>query len=197
MNGIVQDIFGPGSHIQRRIIREYNELESIVNALRKLGLTIVATSGTYDLKHTGHDRYLEIAKSLGNVLVVGVDSDDKVRKRKGEGRPIVPENERMEALCHTRHVDLVFLKSVDDAHLQFIKAIHPDVFVTTQGEYEVEDLPELNGICGRVEVLERQAPVSTTARIRLVLLEPISKVKEKLGDVMNLLDELTTGGSHE
>ncbi|MCL5003997.1 MAG: adenylyltransferase/cytidyltransferase family protein, partial [Patescibacteria group bacterium] len=69
--GIVHDLFGPGSDMDRRYIKDYAGLKETVDACRRLGLKIVATSGTYDLLHIGHGRYLELAKSKGDILIVG------------------------------------------------------------------------------------------------------------------------------
>ncbi len=111
----MHDIFGPGSNFKERFVPDYGELVQRITACRQLGLKIVLTSGTFDVKNIGHSRYLERGKEFaqGGILVVGVDSDEKVRQRKGEGRPVNPQDERLEELCHTRHADLVTLKPAD------------------------------------------------------------------------------------
>lgn len=76
-------IFGRGINPESRII-EYIGIDNHINALRTLGLNIVLTSGTFDLPHIGHAKYLEKAKSFGDILVVAVDSDEKVKKEKGQ-----------------------------------------------------------------------------------------------------------------
>ena len=90
------------------------------------------TSGSFDLIHLGHVKYLAKAKELGDVLVVGVDSDAKIRARKGEDRPLVPEMERLEMLAHQRPVDLIYLKDEEDERWALIKAVEPDVLVLTE-----------------------------------------------------------------
>ena len=85
--------------LQWRIVRDYAEIERRVQAFRALGLPgfkIVLTAGTFDLFHVGHSRYLAQARKHGDLLIVGVDADDKVRKTKGPTRPIVLEDERLE-----------------------------------------------------------------------------------------------------
>ncbi|HNV45384.1 MAG TPA: adenylyltransferase/cytidyltransferase family protein, partial [Candidatus Woesebacteria bacterium] len=77
-----------------RIIFNPQEIKPIVAEARKKGQKVVLTQGSFDLVHIGHARYCEKAKSFGDLLIVGVDSDEKVRARKGKNRPIVPQDER-------------------------------------------------------------------------------------------------------
>ena len=197
MTTLMQDIFGPGSNVRGRVYRDYRKLRSVVEACKNLNLRIVLTSGTFDLFHVGHSRYLEQAKKHGEVLVVGVDSDDKTRHKKGPHRPVVHEDERMEILCHTRHVDLVFLKQAHDHKWQLIKTVLPHVLIVTEESYGDKELSRLRKFCGKVVVLKPQAITSTTARIRRVLVSPADQVKKKLeaafADISSLLDELTGG----
>lgn len=88
-------IFGDKTSFEDRYIPDHVKLVELVGYWKKLGLKIVLTSGTFDLFHIGHAQYLEKAKEMGDVLIVGVDSDARVKKRKGPERPIVPENERV------------------------------------------------------------------------------------------------------
>src|SRR5690348_2233677 len=99
-------IFGDGTSLNDRYIPDYKELGALVKLWKQLGLKIVLTSGTYDLFHIGHAEYLEAAKKQGDLLIVGVDSDAKVRQRKGPHRPVVNEEERVRILAHLRHVDV-------------------------------------------------------------------------------------------
>src|SRR3954454_18423297 len=105
--------------------------ERVAN-LRGLGQRIVLTSGSFDLIHLGHVKYLAKAKELGDVLVVGVDSDRKIREGKGEDRPLVPERERLEMLAHQRPVDLIFLKGEEKERWALIKAVEPDLLGLTE-----------------------------------------------------------------
>ena len=82
MSRIMHDIFGPGSNVKGRIFQDYNQLAEKIASCKQLGLKIVLTSGTFDLFHVGHSRYLEKAKQYGDFLVVGVDSDKKVKGKK-------------------------------------------------------------------------------------------------------------------
>lgn len=198
MPRITHDIFGPGSSIKRRIFRNYDQLAEKIDSCRKLGLKIVLTSGTYDLSHVGHYRYLEKARQNGDVLIVGVDSDEKVRKKKGPHRPMVNEKERMEILCHCRHVDMLFLKGAEEPKWRLIKAVRPDVLIVSKREYQKkEDYVDIEECCGKIVLLESQATTSTTAKIRRVLTGPVEEIKERLGKTMDevykFLDGLSGG----
>jgi D-beta-D-heptose 7-phosphate kinase/D-beta-D-heptose 1-phosphate adenosyltransferase len=106
---------------------------------------------------------------MGDLLIVGVDSDEKVRARKGPHRPIVPEMERVHILSHCRHVDVITLKPHKEEKNSLIKLISPDVLVvsesTKHGEEEVDEKAQY---CGEIIVLEPQASTSTSAKIRLI-----------------------------
>ena len=127
------------------------------------------TMGTFDILHEGHSMYLEAAREFGDFLIVGVDSDEKVRRRKGNWRPVVPELERLRMVTHQRGVGLVTLKHKHHARWALLEAVRPDVLVATADTYDKEEIRDLEAkYCGRVEVLDRMATISTTARLRLL-----------------------------
>lgn len=162
-------IFGDTTSIEHRFIHDHEKLRELVVSWKKLGLRIVLTSGTFDLFHIGHAQYLEKAKALGDVLVIGVDSDAKVRQRKGPHRPIVPEMERVQILTHSRHADVITLKGVDDPPNHLIMLIQPDVLVVSKSTgFEDGVVDEKAQYCGEMVVLEPQSETSTTAKIRLI-----------------------------
>src|SRR5919206_4861558 len=130
---ITSGILGPGVNFEDRLVPSLDAMTERVANLRGLRQRIVLTSGSFDLIHLGPVKYLAKAKELGDVLVVGVDSDRKIRERKGEDRPLVPERERLEMLAHQRPVDLIFLKEDDGERWDLIKAGEPDVLVFTEG----------------------------------------------------------------
>lgn len=197
MPEVAHDIFGPGSNVEGRVFRDYDQLTNKIDSCKRLGLKIVLTSGSFDLFHIGHSRYIEKAKEQGDILVVGVDSDDKIKKRKGPHRSIVSEEERMEILCHCRHVDIIFLKQAEETKWRLIKTVRPDVLIISQREYKKKDTNNLNKYCGEVILLKSQATTSTTARIRRILIEPANEIKERLKSVIKevcgFLDDLTGG----
>src|SRR3954471_4984599 len=134
-------ILSPDVNFEDRLIGSLEEMTRTVTHLKGLGYAVVLTSGSFDLIHLGHVKYLEAAKQQGDVLVVGVDSDEKIRRRKGEDRPMVPEVERLELLAFQRPVDLIYKKEDDEQRWALIKAVAPDVLVLTEDHsYRAEDL---------------------------------------------------------
>ena len=127
-------------------IKERKELLRIIKNLKAKGKRIVFTNGCFDLLHLGHVRYLEEAKALGDVLVVGVNSDSSVRKLKGSKRPILPEKERTEILSGLGCVDYITTFSEADP-LKLITSLKPNLLVKG-GDWAREQ------IVGR-EVVER------------------------------------------
>jgi rfaE bifunctional protein nucleotidyltransferase chain/domain len=101
---------------------------TFVDRARAAGQRIVFTNGVFDLLHAGHVSYLRHARSLGDVLIVGLNSDRSVRANKGPGRPITPEAERAEILEALTPVDAVVIFD-DETPLDLIKALQPDVLV--------------------------------------------------------------------
>ncbi len=110
------------------MILDISTLSSIVNTLKQDGKRIVFTNGCFDILHVGHVRYLKEARELGDVLVVGLNSDSSVRTIKGNRRPIVPQGERAEVLSSLRHVDYVVVFDEPDPY-NTIAAIKPDILV--------------------------------------------------------------------
>jgi len=164
-------IFGDKTSLEHRYIPDHSRLKESVELWKRLGLKVVLTSGTFDLFHIGHAQYLEKAKELGDVLIVGVDSDARVKKRKGPDRPIVPENERVLILSHVRHVDVITLKNVDDESNHLIKLVCPDVLVVSEStNHKDDEVDEKAQFCGQIVVLEPQAETSTSAKLRMIQL---------------------------
>ena len=110
------------------MILDISTLSSIVNTLKQDGKRIVFTNGCFDIIHVGHVRYLKEARELGDVLVVGLNSDISVRTIKGNNRPIVPQGERAEVLSSLKYVDYVVIFGEPDPY-NTIAAIKPDVLV--------------------------------------------------------------------
>ncbi len=158
----------------------YQQLPKVVKAYRDLGKKIVLTQGTYDMVHVGHGRYLAEAKTYGDILIVGVDSDEKVKKRKGPQRPIVPEEERLEMLTYFSSVDHVVIKPLEVEKWSLIKMVEPDVLIATKATYDTKELEELKQFCGVVKVLEPKATTSTSAKIRRVQLGMAEEFSKQL-----------------
>lgn len=141
----------------------------LIARLRAEGKTVVFTNGVFDLLHPGHLRYLQHARSLGDALIVGINSDRSVRANKGRNRPITPEAERAELLAALSSVDAVVVFDEDTPHA-IIAALQPDVLV--KGADWAED-----AIVGRASVEARGGKVvrvplapgySTTAIVKKI-----------------------------
>lgn len=165
-----------------RYIKNFDDLTKIVSSLKTLGNTIVLTQGVYDLIHEGHAKYLEIAKTHGSILIVGVDSDELTRKRKGPNRPIVPENERIEMLLHLRHVDYVVVRDVEKEIGDLIRTVKPDILITssTTKDFTREFIQKYKNSCGKIVTLPAQSTTSTTARIRQLTIDGASSLAEEI-----------------
>lgn len=173
-------VFANEANPKDRIFTDHKKIEDLVFHCRGLGLKIVLTQGTYDMVHIGHGRYLEEAKKRGDLLIVGVDSDKKVKHRKGPDRPVVPQDERLEMLTHLRSVDAVFLKELDHPKWALIKSVRPDVLIATKETYNKAQLKELKKYCKEIIVLEPRATTSTSAKIRLLQIGTANKLGQAL-----------------
>ena len=142
----------------------FTELAAFITRLRAAGRTIVFTNGVFDLLHPGHVRYLQHARTLGDALIVGVNSDRSVRSNKGAGRPITAEAERVELLEALACVDAVVAFDEDTPH-DIISAVQPDVLVKgadwAEDAIVGRDTVEARG--GRVVRVPIEAGYSTTA----------------------------------
>jgi D-glycero-beta-D-manno-heptose 1-phosphate adenylyltransferase len=189
-------ILGPDVNFGERLVPTLEDMRRTVTHLKGLGYKVVLTSGSFDLIHLGHVKYLMRAKELGDVLAVGVDSDAKIRRRKGDDRPMVPEGERVELLAHQRPVDLIFLKQEGEDHWALIKAVSPDVLVLTEDHsYSDSDLKALEELCGEIAVIERQASVTTSERIRQMYMHLGERLGPKLAEVLpGLIDSILKRG---
>jgi D-glycero-beta-D-manno-heptose 1-phosphate adenylyltransferase len=167
-----------------RYFEDFNELRVYIDGLRDAGKKIVLTQGVYDLLHVGHAQYLEKAKAFGDVLIVGVDSDALTRKRKGDGRPVVPEGERIKMLLHLRHVDIVVLRDIDQELEALIKTLEPDVYIASESTKDFAVGTELASYCGEVHVLPPQATTSTTARVHQVSMLGADALAQELAEAI-------------
>jgi len=117
-----------------------DQLQSQVEAWRSAGDRITLANGCFDLLHVGHVRYLHAAKELGGRLVVALNSDESVRSLKGEGRPLMPAEERAEILAALADVDAVVIFREPDVRA-IIREIHPDIHAKGT-DYTAESVPE-------------------------------------------------------
>jgi len=151
-------------------ILERNRLIARVAIARKHGARVVLANGCFDILHVGHVRYLEGAKALGDLLVVGVNSDEQVRAQKGEGRPLVPERERAEVVAGLRAVDFVTIFQEPTVE-QLLLAIRPDIHAKGT-DYTEETVPErdvVRSYGGRVAIVGDPKDHSTTEMAKRVI----------------------------
>jgi len=151
--------------VQKILSRE--ELQRQVKEWRRAGESITLANGCFDLLHVGHIRYLHAARQLGGHLIVAVNSDDSVRALKGEGRPLMPAEERAEILAALADVDAVVIFPERDVRA-LIREIRPDIQAKGT-DYTPDSVPERDVVRefgGRVEIVGDPKNHSATELIR-------------------------------
>jgi len=147
-----------------------HEIRPTLVALRAVGKKIVFTNGCFDIIHVGHVRYLRAARRLGDLLVVGLNSDRSVREIKGQGRPINPEASRAEVLSALADVDFVTIFDEPDP-LEIITLLEPDVLVKG-GDWALENIIGADVVRARggtVQVIPYVEGDSTTGLIERIV----------------------------
>lgn len=150
-------------------ILDRNRLVARIAIERRNNIKVVLANGCFDLFHVGHIRYLAGAKSLGDILIVGINSDEQVRKLKGEKRPFMPENERAEIVSALKFVDYVTIFP-EPTVTELIRAIKPD-FHAKGTDYTTETVPEreiVKEYGGRVAIVGDPKDHSSTELIQKV-----------------------------
>jgi rfaE bifunctional protein nucleotidyltransferase chain/domain len=150
-------------------ILERNRLMARVAIERRRGAKIVLANGCFDLFHVGHIRYLAGAKALGDCLIVALNSDEQVRKLKGERRPFMPESERAEIVSALKFVDYVTIFPEPTVE-ELIRAVRPD-FHAKGTDYTTENVPEREIVIecgGRVAIVGDPKDHSSTELISKV-----------------------------
>lgn len=147
-------------------IAEREKLDTLSQELKTKGKTIVTTNGCFDILHVGHVRILQEAKSLGDVLIVGLNSDESVQKLKGPSRPINNQADRAELLAALACVDYVTIFG-EDTPVEFLHLVKPHVHVKgadyTPDQLAETDVVESHG--GKVKILKLVPGRSTTALV--------------------------------
>lgn len=144
-------------------------LEAVLAPHRAAGHRIVFTNGCFDLLHPGHVRLLHAARRLGDLLVLGLNTDDSVRRLKGPDRPILSLEERAEVLGALRDVDVVAAFE-EDTPLEIVKAVRPAVLVKG-GDWTPETVvgrAEVEADGGRVEIVPLVGGLSTSDLLRRI-----------------------------
>ena len=178
----VKNILSSGSNLKDRFIPNLKELKRVTDNLKRMGYRIVLTQGVYDMLHEGHARYLEQALSYGDILVVGVDSDELTRKRKGPNRPVVPQAERLQMLAHLRHVGILTLREERHGLGKLIETVRPDVLITSSStsDFGKKEIAVYKKVCGKIIPPPPQAATSTTARVRLLTISGADELAKEI-----------------
>ena len=143
------------------------QLKQRVAEWRAAGESLILANGGFDLLHVGHIRYLHAAKQLGGRLIVAVNSDESMRSLKGQGRPMIPAEERAEIIAALADVDAVVIFSEPDVR-RLIHEIRPDIHAKGT-DYTAETVPERDQVLaygGRLEIVGDPKEHSTTDLIR-------------------------------
>lgn len=149
--------------------RSLEDLSEELAARRTGGARVVFTNGCFDLLHVGHIRYLQQARRRGDLLVVGINSDDSVRRLKGPSRPVQPEQDRAEILGGLECVDYV-VSFDQDTPITVIEHLRPDVLVKG-ADWPVDQIvgrEVVEGSGGRVETITYVEGISTSALIERI-----------------------------
>ncbi len=151
-------------------ILKLEELKKIASLAKSTGKTIVFTNGCFDIIHGGHIEFLQKAKALGDLLVVGLNSDDSVRELKGEGRPIKSERERANIISALKYVDYITIFD-DDTPEEVIREMRPDILVKGD-DYKMDEVVGreiVEGYGARVELIPIVHGLSTTRTVEKIL----------------------------
>jgi rfaE bifunctional protein nucleotidyltransferase chain/domain len=150
-------------------ILSWDALERLAPLWREAGKQVVLTNGCFDLLHVGHLRYLQAARELGDLLVVGVNSDDSARQLKGAPRPYRPEAERAELVAGLECVDYVVVFPQRTA-VELVRLVQP-AYYAKGGDYTEQDLPESEAVIeqgGFVVILPLETEQSTTQLVERI-----------------------------
>jgi D-beta-D-heptose 7-phosphate kinase/D-beta-D-heptose 1-phosphate adenosyltransferase len=153
-----------GKHVADR-----ERLAALIRAYRREGRQIVFTNGCFDILHRGHVTYLSRAKSLGDVLIVGLNSDESIRRLKGPGRPITAAEDRIQVLAALSCIDHIAVFD-DDTPCDLLRIIRPDVYVKG-GDYAramLREAPLVEALGGTVRILPYVEDCSTTGIIQRI-----------------------------
>jgi glycerol-3-phosphate cytidylyltransferase len=157
------------------------ELKQVVRAQKEQKKIIVTTNGCFDILHVGHVRYLAEARKLGDLLIVGVNTDASVKRLKGPTRPLNNEADRAEILAALECVDYVTLFT-EDTPVEFLAEVQPN-FHAKGGDYNPADLaetPVVESFGGQMKIINLVPGKSTTG-----LIAKIDASKQKSNDKVN------------
>lgn len=153
---------------KKRLISQ-SDLMTLHEKLKEKDKQIVFTAGSWDLLHVGQCRYLEEAKAKGDILVVGVSSNEAIRRVKGQNKPILDEKIRAEMLTYLRSVDFVTILP-EPSCAPTLGLLRPDIFITVREDWaanykESKEYKIVTKYGGKVEVVDRQSTALSTTKI--------------------------------
>lgn len=153
---------------KKRLISQ-SDLMALHEKLKERGKTIVFTAGSWDLLHVGQCRYLEEAKAQGDILVVGISSNEAIKKVKGPNKPILDEKIRAEMLTHLRPVDFVTILP-EPSCAPSLGLLKPDIYITVKEDWteDYQSSKEYKTVTrygGEVQVVNRQSTAISTTKI--------------------------------
>lgn len=153
---------------KKRLISQ-SDLMTLHEKLKEKGKTIVFTAGSWDLLHVGQCRYLEEAKKQADILVVGVSSNEAIRKVKGPNKPILDEKIRAEMLTYLKAVDFVTILP-EPSCTPTLGLLQPDIFITVKEDWaaaykESREYKIVTKYGGKVQVVDRQSTALSTTKI--------------------------------
>ena len=174
-----------------RFVPEHEILAQLIDSLRSMGCIIGFVTGVWDLFHIGHPDYIQLGKEETAklypsadhiIMVVGVDSDEFTKLRKGPNRPVVPQDERLRVLGHVRAVDILTLQYEAD---QLFKVVAHDVRVISHSTADLPGLEIIQRQCSHIVNLPPQAETSTTARIRQLSLDGAAELLTRTREALD------------
>lgn len=154
---------------REKILINVYDVKRAIDPLRKMGKSIITTNGCFDIIHSGHIKYLYEASELGDIFIIGVNSDESVKSLKGESRPINRQEDRAFVLASLKMVDYVFIFDEKDPRA-FLEILRPDIHVKG-GDYTPELLPEREVVekyGGKVVIVPFVKGFSTTSIIEKI-----------------------------
>ena len=156
------------SSMHSLVLSSAAEVRAHIAPLRAQGKTLVTTNGCFDIIHAGHIKYLSDAASEGDILIVGINSDESVRKLKGETRPLQLQNERALIIASLKMVFASFVFNEDDPRA-FLEVLKPDVHVKG-GDYpeDIIERPTVEAYGGKIRIVSLVADRSTTSLIEKI-----------------------------
>lgn len=175
-----------GTCLEDKYIANYDDLKRIIRQFKEGGFKISMTQGVYDMFHVGHGRYLREARSYGDILIVGVDSDELTREMKGPNRPFDTFPERIEVLSMLGFVNIIAKRDVGQHKYDLIKLVEPDVLIMskTTKSFDDEDITALTPFCGEIVHLEAKAAKTTTAKMLRIMTEGAQSLADKISKLL-------------